>query len=59
MHKGGFFPGSSIGNFEPEPARKFLARVAGTLGVGGHLLIGVDCKKDTKTLELNTTTPKE
>ena len=24
MHRVGFFPGSSIGNFEPEPARTFL-----------------------------------
>jgi dimethylhistidine N-methyltransferase len=52
MHRVGFFPGSSIGNFEPEQARTFLTRVAGTLGRGGHLLIGVDCKKETKTLEL-------
>ena len=52
MHRVGFFPGSSIGNFEPEQARTFLTRVADTLGRGGHLLIGVDCKKETKTLEL-------
>ena len=58
MHRVGFFPGSSIGNFEPESAREFLARVAGTLGAGGHLLIGVDCKKDTKTLELAYNDPE-
>ena len=58
MHWVGFFPGSSIGNFEPESAREFLARVAGTLGAGGHLLIGVDCKKDTKTLELAYNDPE-
>ena len=59
MHRVGFFPGSSIGNFEPEPARKFLARVAGTLGVGGHLLIGVDCKKARRRWNWLTTTQKE
>lgn len=47
----GFFPGSSIGNFEPEQAKQFLGRVANTLGSGGHLLIGVDCKKDPAVLE--------
>ena len=47
----GFFPGSSIGNFEPEQAKQFLVRVANTLGSGGHLLIGVDCKKDPVVLE--------
>ena len=47
----GFFPGSSIGNFEPEQAKQFLGRVANTLGSGGHLLIGVDCKKDPVVLE--------
>jgi dimethylhistidine N-methyltransferase len=51
LHHVGFFPGSSIGNFEPEQAGQFLRRVAATLGPGGHLLIGVDCKKDTEVLE--------
>ena len=46
-----FFPGSSIGNFEPAQAKQFLLRVAKTLGCGGHLLIGVDCKKDRGVLE--------
>ena len=52
LHNVGFFPGSSIGNFEPSKAKEFLGRVAKTLGSGGHLLIGVDCKKDSATLEL-------
>lgn len=47
----GFFPGSSIGNFEPNHAKQFLGRVATTLGSGGYLLIGVDCKKDPAVLE--------
>lgn len=51
MNPIGFFPGSSIGNFEPVQAKRFLGRVANTLGSGGHLLIGVDCKKDPAVLE--------
>lgn len=41
-----FFPGSSIGNFDPESAERFLKDVAGMLGPNGLLLIGVDMKKD-------------
>ena len=50
-HKVGFYPGSSIGNFEPEEARQFLGNVAASLGPGAHLLIGVDRKKDRAVLE--------
>lgn len=41
-----FFPGSSIGNFDPDSAENFLKDVAGMLGPNGLLLIGVDLKKD-------------
>ncbi|WP_374674071.1 L-histidine N(alpha)-methyltransferase [Ideonella sp.] len=44
----GFFPGSSIGNFEPEHARALLARWAAWLD--GGLLIGVDLVKDPAVL---------
>ena len=47
----GFFPGSTIGNFEPDAAVEFLANYARVLGRGGELLIGVDLKKDTATLD--------
>lgn len=40
----GFFPGSSIGNFEPAEAEALLRRFAGWLR-GGALLIGVDLVK--------------
>jgi dimethylhistidine N-methyltransferase len=46
-----FFPGSSVGNFEPDAAARFLARVGQVLGPGGRLLIGVDLIKDKRRLE--------
>ena len=46
----GFFPGSTIGNFTPEEAIKFLRAVSIDLGTGNGLLIGVDLKKDTDIL---------
>jgi len=45
-----FFPGSSIGNFDPDSAKRFLKDVAGMLGPDGLLLIGVDLKKDQEIL---------
>lgn len=45
-----FFPGSSIGNFNPDDARLLLGRVARLLGLGGRLLIGVDLPKDPAIL---------
>jgi dimethylhistidine N-methyltransferase len=45
----GFFPGSTIGNFEPEEARQFLVRSARLLK-GGGLLVGVDLVKDPNLL---------
>ncbi|MDX2216210.1 MAG: L-histidine N(alpha)-methyltransferase [Oculatellaceae cyanobacterium bins.114] len=47
----GFFPGSSIGNLEPEEAIEFLKNVAGLLGANGSLLVGVDLKKSKEILE--------
>lgn len=49
-HQVAFFPGSSIGNFEPDQAVALLRRVAAMVGRGGHLLIGVDLKKDVRIL---------
>ena len=45
-----FFPGSSIGNFDPAAAAGFLSAVAQTVGGGGMLIIGVDAKKDAGVL---------
>lgn len=45
-----FFPGSSIGNFDPDDARDLLQRIARLLGPDGRLLIGVDLKKEPSLL---------
>ena len=45
-----YFPGSTIGNFDPVSARHFLEHVGGMCGPGGGLLIGVDLKKDPRVL---------
>ncbi len=52
-HRGrciGFFPGSTIGNFEPREATAFLTRAAALVGAGGALILGADLKKDAETL---------
>ena len=46
-----YFPGSTIGNFEPDAAGEFLTRLAELAGDGGGLLIGVDLQKDRPVLE--------
>jgi dimethylhistidine N-methyltransferase len=45
-----YFPGSTIGNFDPIPAKHFLEHIAGVCGPGGGLLIGVDLKKNPSVL---------
>jgi dimethylhistidine N-methyltransferase len=45
-----FFPGSTVGNFEPEEAVTFLGRIARLIEPDGGLLIGVDLKKDPGVL---------
>ena len=51
LRKMAFFPGSSIGNFEPSAALGFLRNVVEVVGSGGELLIGVDRKKSVAMLE--------
>jgi dimethylhistidine N-methyltransferase len=46
-----YFPGSTIGNFEPDVASEFLTRLVELAGDGGGLLIGVDLQKDRRVLE--------
>ena len=45
-----FFPGSSIGNFEPAAAIDLMRHIRELLGPGGDLIIGIDLKKDTAIL---------
>jgi dimethylhistidine N-methyltransferase len=46
----GFFPGSTIGNFEPHEASAFLRNAANILGTGSKLIIGVDLIKPIEVL---------
>jgi dimethylhistidine N-methyltransferase len=46
----GFFPGSTIGNFEPHEACEFLRHAGAILGDGAVMVVGVDLVKDEKTL---------
>jgi dimethylhistidine N-methyltransferase len=50
MPRTGFFPGSTIGNFEPHQACSFLRNAGEMLGRGAHLIIGVDLVKDAAVL---------
>lgn len=45
-----YFPGSTIGNFTPAEAARFLRQTAQLAGAGGGLLIGVDLKKSASLL---------
>ena len=50
MPKVGFFPGSTLGNFEPHEACAFLRSVRAILGDGATMIIGVDLEKNEKIL---------
>jgi dimethylhistidine N-methyltransferase len=50
MPKVGFFPGSTLGNFEPREACTFLKSARAILGKGARMVIGVDLEKDERTL---------
>jgi L-histidine Nalpha-methyltransferase len=47
----GFFPGSTIGNFEPEDAAEFLRQAGRVLGNGSTMIIGIDLIKDEAVLD--------
>jgi len=46
-----FFPGSTVGNFEPPDAEAFLRQARESMGPGARLLIGVDLVKPRAVLE--------
>ena len=47
----GFFPGSSLGNFEPDAAISVLKRIQKMLGDSAQLLIGIDQPRQQALLE--------
>jgi L-histidine N-alpha-methyltransferase len=51
MPRIGFFPGSTIGNFEPHEAAAFLRHAGRILGRGATFIVGVDLVKDTQVLQ--------
>jgi dimethylhistidine N-methyltransferase len=46
-----YFPGPTIGNFEPTGAVRLLNRIARLCGPGGGLLVGIDLVQDPATIE--------
>ena len=50
MPKVGFFPGSTIGNFEPHEACRFLRSAREILGSGAQMIVGADLEKDERVL---------
>ena len=50
MPKVGFFPGSTLGNFEPHEACAFLRSAREILGRAARMIIGVDLEKNERVL---------
>lgn len=46
----GFFPGSTLGNYEPHEAAAFLRHAGQIIGPGGRLIVGIDLVKDVDVL---------
>ncbi|HTE97054.1 MAG TPA: L-histidine N(alpha)-methyltransferase, partial [Bradyrhizobium sp.] len=45
-----FFPGSTLGNFEPHEACAFMRSARDILGEGAQMIIGVDLEKNERVL---------
>lgn len=45
-----FYPGSTIGNFEPDDALRFLKQMRSLVGESGGMILGVDLHKDNEIL---------
>lgn len=50
-HRLVFFPGSTLGNFEPDEALEFLGNLRELVGDDGALLISIDLKKEPARLD--------
>jgi dimethylhistidine N-methyltransferase len=46
-----YFPGSTLGNFEEDAAKRLLSSMRHIIGARGAVLIGIDLKKDQRVLE--------
>jgi len=46
-----FFPGSTLGNFEPDEAAGFLENLQSLVGKDDSLLVSIDLKKDVRRIE--------
>jgi len=46
-----FFPGSTLGNFDPHEATVFLENIRTLVGEEGSMLISIDLKKEVKRIE--------
>jgi L-histidine Nalpha-methyltransferase len=46
-----FFPGSTIGNLQPDEAEAFLRAISWLLRPGDHVIVGVDLKKEKAILD--------
>ena len=51
VRRSAFFPGSTLGNFEPSEAVGFLRGVGELLGVEGRFAIGIDLVKSLRVME--------
>jgi dimethylhistidine N-methyltransferase len=46
-----YFPGSTIGNFEPRAASTLLSQIRGRCGAQGGAIIGIDLQKEKRLIE--------
>ena len=46
-----FYPGSTLGNFDPVAQQDFIRQLAQVVGTQGGILLGVDLHKDSATLQ--------
>lgn len=53
-----FFPGSTIGNLDPDAAQAFLRTLRATVGSGGAAIVGVDLRKPKAVLDLAYNDPE-
>ncbi len=50
-HAAVYFPGSTIGNFQPPDAQNLLKSIRSTVGAGGGVVLGIDLQKPVEVIE--------